>query len=90
MLRPLIGNKFKKKHIFETLWLIIMHWTKVSVVQMRHFLKIDTESDVREDIVHSSIVEAEIESEMTEFELEDDLRNNIFDGKFSQMVIDYN
>ena len=40
LLKKLLGPKFKKKGIFETLWLILLYWNKVSTKQVRHFLKV--------------------------------------------------
>ena len=41
LIKGMIGNSFDKKGIFETVWLCINHWNKVSLSQLRHFLKMN-------------------------------------------------
>lgn len=43
--KKLLSDKFIKAGIFETLWLIVLHWNKVSLSSMRHFLKMESKQN---------------------------------------------
>lgn len=45
IIKKLLSDKFIKAGIFETLWLIVLYWNKVSLSSMRHFLKMESKQN---------------------------------------------
>lgn len=41
ILKRLLSAKFQKSGVFETMMLTLLHWNKVSVKQLRQFLRLE-------------------------------------------------
>lgn len=44
-IKSTITSKFDKKGVFETVWLCLNNWAKVSIQQLRKFLKLNSGKD---------------------------------------------